>query len=161
MKVSSDKSYVFVCFSLHYLHWQRSSLKHGLFSFVVFEYTYEALPQAFFLRRKVTNHRKCLDPETWFSSHVFRVETRKRVSKQLDESSFFSPPEYLKDLGSGQYGLVFQGKVNEDIKGETSRVVAVKTLREGSSPDAIKEFCQEVNIMSTFSHPNVVKLVRI
>ena len=68
--------------------------------------------------------------------------------------------EYLKDLGAGQYGLVFQGKVNEDIEGETSRIVAVKTLREGSSQDAIKEFCQEVNIMSTFSHPNVVKLVR-
>ena len=69
--------------------------------------------------------------------------------------------EYLKDLGSGQYGLVFQGKVNEDIEGETSRIVAVKTLREGSSQDAIKEFCQEVNIMSTFSHPNVVKLIGV
>ncbi len=51
--------------------------------------------------------------------------------------------------------------MNEDIEGETSRIVAVKTLREGSSEEAIREFCQEVNIMSTFSHPNVVKLVRI
>ncbi|XP_028402514.1 vascular endothelial growth factor receptor 2-like [Dendronephthya gigantea] len=69
--------------------------------------------------------------------------------------------EYLKDLGSGQYGLVFQGKVIEDIDGETSSIVAVKTLREGSSQEAIKEFCQEVNIMSTFSHPNVVKLIGV
>lgn len=69
--------------------------------------------------------------------------------------------EYLKDLGSGQYGLVFQGKVLDDIEGETSPIVAVKTLREGSSQEAIKEFCQEVNIMSTFSHPNVVKLIGV
>ena len=63
----------------------------------------------------------------------------------------------MKDLGAGQYGLVFQGKLPKVIENET--VVAVKTLREGSSEEAIKEFCQEVNIMSTFSHPNVVRLV--
>jgi serine/threonine protein kinase len=80
---------------------------------------------------------------------------------QTNQSSFSLSTEYLKDLGSGQYGLVFQGNVNEEIEGEISGIVAVKTLREGSSQDAIKEFCQEVNIMSTFSHPNVVKLVRI
>lgn len=68
--------------------------------------------------------------------------------------------EYLKDLGSGQFGLVFQGRVNENVNVDSCEIVAVKTLREGSSHEAIKEFCQEVNIMSTFSHPNLVQLVR-
>nr|XP_033805028.1 cytoplasmic tyrosine-protein kinase BMX isoform X2 [Geotrypetes seraphini] len=56
----------------------------------------------------------------------------------------------LKELGSGQFGLVQLGK----WKGEYD--VAVKMIRESSMSE--EEFLEEAQIMMKFSHPKLVRL---
>ena len=60
-----------------------------------------------------------------------------------------------KSLGSGEFGNVHEAKWS--ISG-TTKGVAVKTLKPGSSENDRVRFLQEAAIMGQFSHPYVVKL---
>ncbi len=68
--------------------------------------------------------------------------------------------EYVKDLGQGQFGKVFQGcyKLSED---QNQISVAVKMLKEGSSAETNDAFIQEVTLMSVLHHENILKLVAV
>ena len=61
----------------------------------------------------------------------------------------------MKSLGSGEFGNVY--KAIWSISG-TTKDVAVKTLKPGSSEDDSVRFLQEAAIMGQFNHPHVVKL---
>ena len=63
-----------------------------------------------------------------------------------------------KRLGSGEFGDVC--KASWSISG-TTKVVAVKTLKPGSSESDRVRFLQEAAIMGQFNHPHVVKLYGI
>ena len=59
-------------------------------------------------------------------------------------------------LGSGQFGVVYQGVL---VNGEGEEVeVAVKTLKEGSEKEEKVKFLQEAAIMGQFKHHNVVTM---
>ena len=60
-----------------------------------------------------------------------------------------------KLLGSGEFGNVYEAKWS--ISG-TTKGVAVKTLKPGSSENDRVRFLQEAAITGQFSHPYVVKL---
>ena len=60
-----------------------------------------------------------------------------------------------KSLGSGEFGNVY--KALWSISG-TTKDVAVKTLKPGSSENDRIRFLQEAAIMGQFNHPYVVKL---
>eukprot|EP00117_Sycon_ciliatum_P031306 scpid10162/ scgid4484/ Insulin receptor; XTK-1b; Xe-InsR; Insulin receptor subunit alpha; Insulin receptor subunit beta len=66
----------------------------------------------------------------------------------------------LGELGHGNFGTVYEGilKVTEDGKEEEQRV-AVKTVNEGSSADAVQEFLEEACVMKTLNAPHLVNLV--
>ncbi|XP_065062879.1 inactive tyrosine-protein kinase transmembrane receptor ROR1-like [Rhopilema esculentum] len=68
--------------------------------------------------------------------------------------------EYVKDLGQGQFGKVFQGrfKLGQDAE-EIS--VAVKMLKEGSSAETKDSFIQEVTLMTVLYHQNILKLLAV
>jgi len=68
--------------------------------------------------------------------------------------------EYVRDLGQGQFGKVYQGryKITENAE-DTS--VAVKMLKEGSSTEAKESFVQEVTLMSVLQHENILKLLAV
>ncbi|XP_019163095.1 PREDICTED: probable receptor-like protein kinase At1g80640 isoform X2 [Ipomoea nil] len=55
-------------------------------------------------------------------------------------------------LGKGGFGCVYKGKLGENL------YVAVKKL-EGITPDAIKEFETEVELLSKMQHPNIISLL--
>jgi serine/threonine protein kinase len=59
------------------------------------------------------------------------------------------------ELGSGEFGNV--SKAVWSISG-TTKEVAVKTLKQGSSENDRVRFLQEAAIMGQFNHPHVVKL---
>ena len=61
----------------------------------------------------------------------------------------------LRVLGSGEFGKV--NKALWSISG-TTKEVAVKTLKPGSSENDRVRFLQEAAIMGQFNHPHVVKL---
>ena len=60
-----------------------------------------------------------------------------------------------EEIGSGEFGNVY--KAVWSISG-TTKEVAGKTLKTGSSENDRVQFLQEAAIMGQFNHPHVVKL---
>ncbi|GCB65509.1 hypothetical protein scyTo_0013469 [Scyliorhinus torazame] len=57
---------------------------------------------------------------------------------------------FMKELGSGQFGVVRLGKWRATLK------VAIKTISEGSMSE--EDFIEEAKVMMRLSHPNLVQL---
>ena len=68
---------------------------------------------------------------------------------------------YIRDLGSGNFGLVYQGKVEGLMDGEEFTMAAIKTLREGASAEGMKNFLHEAKLACQFDHENIIKLYGI
>lgn len=68
---------------------------------------------------------------------------------------------YIKDLGQGHFGIVVQAEVTGLEPGRERSPVAIKVLKEGASTQAKKEFFKEANLMNTFDHPNILKLLGV
>ncbi|KAJ0011945.1 hypothetical protein NQD34_012920 [Periophthalmus magnuspinnatus] len=74
----------------------------------------------------------------------------------LKESEF----KKIKVLGSGAFGTVYKGlwvPEGEDVK----IPVAIKVLREATSPKANKEILDEAYVMASVEHPHVCRLLGI
>ncbi|RWS13362.1 BDNF/NT-3 growth factors receptor-like protein, partial [Dinothrombium tinctorium] len=65
----------------------------------------------------------------------------------------------LEEIGEGCFGKVFKGLYTCDD--ETTIQVAIKMLKDGVGPEGHSDFEREVEILSTFKHPNIVKLIGI
>ncbi len=74
--------------------------------------------------------------------------------------NIFPFPSYVRALGQGAFGEVYQG-VFKDHPGDVDKAVAVKTLPELSSNDAERDFLMEALIMSKFKHGNIVQLLGV
>nr|XP_042903224.1 tyrosine-protein kinase transmembrane receptor Ror2-like [Parasteatoda tepidariorum] len=68
---------------------------------------------------------------------------------------------YIRDIGQGAFGRVFQAKAPGLLKGEEFTMVAVKMLKEEASEDLQTDFEREACLMSEFDHPNIVKLLGV
>lgn len=68
---------------------------------------------------------------------------------------------YLKDLGQGAFGRVFQAKAPGLIAGEDFTLVAVKMLKDEASQDLQLDFEREAMLLAEFDHPNIVKLLGV
>ncbi|KAF5272825.1 hypothetical protein FQR65_LT00421 [Abscondita terminalis] len=68
---------------------------------------------------------------------------------------------YIRDLGQGAFGRVFQAKAPGLVPGEDFTVVAVKMLKEEASEDLQEDFEKEACLLSEFDHPNIVKLLGV
>ncbi|XP_033228838.1 muscle, skeletal receptor tyrosine protein kinase-like [Belonocnema kinseyi] len=62
---------------------------------------------------------------------------------------------FLQDIGEGCFGKVYKGELQY---GESVEIVAVKVLKESASREVEDDFMREVDIMSTFRHPNILLL---
>ncbi|XP_065652140.1 tyrosine-protein kinase transmembrane receptor Ror isoform X4 [Hydra vulgaris] len=69
--------------------------------------------------------------------------------------------EYIRDLGEGQFGKVFQGRIHGVVKEEESTDVAVKCLKQGSSLQVLEAFNKEVILMSALKHSNILRLLAV
>ncbi|XP_072109713.1 epidermal growth factor receptor isoform X1 [Mobula birostris] len=66
----------------------------------------------------------------------------------------------IKVLGSGAFGTVYKGLWNPE--GENVKIpVAIKVLREATSPKANKEILDEAYVMASVDHPHVCRLLGI
>lgn len=68
---------------------------------------------------------------------------------------------YVRDLGQGAFGRVFQAKAPGLIAGEEFTNVAVKMLKEEASDDLLRDFEREACLLAEFDHPNIVKLLGV
>lgn len=68
--------------------------------------------------------------------------------------------KYVKQLGQGNFGIVFQGECDKIQNNEESESVkvAVKTLKQESNKATIEDFVREAKLLHGFDHPNIVKL---
>ncbi|XP_051175096.1 tyrosine-protein kinase transmembrane receptor Ror2 [Leptopilina boulardi] len=68
---------------------------------------------------------------------------------------------YIRDLGQGAFGRVFQAKAPGLIPGDEFTNVAVKMLKDEATTDLLADFEREACLLSEFDHPNIVKLLGI
>ena len=68
---------------------------------------------------------------------------------------------YIRDIGQGAFGRVFQGKAPGLVAGEEFSMVAVKMLKEDATDDLQSDFEKEASILAEFDHPNIVKLLGV
>ncbi|XP_074663017.1 BDNF/NT-3 growth factors receptor-like [Tubulanus polymorphus] len=91
---------------------------------------------------------------TYYAPHPELVIT-KYSDKEI-------PPETLvlmEEIGEGAFGQVFRGDLL--CEDGTRQPVAVKLLKNGVSLEIKEDFEREVEIMSTFDHDNILKLIGV
>uniref|UniRef100_A0A674JBM4 receptor protein-tyrosine kinase n=1 Tax=Terrapene triunguis TaxID=2587831 RepID=A0A674JBM4_9SAUR len=69
--------------------------------------------------------------------------------------------EYVRDIGEGAFGRVFQARAPGLLPSEPFTMVAVKMLKEEASADMQADFQREAALMAEFDHPNIVKLLGV
>lgn len=67
---------------------------------------------------------------------------------------------YVKDLGQGAFGRVFQAKA-PGLCNESLTMVAVKMLKDDASEAMQADFEREACLLAEFDHPNIVKLLGV
>ncbi|XP_064626718.1 muscle, skeletal receptor tyrosine protein kinase-like isoform X2 [Lineus longissimus] len=68
---------------------------------------------------------------------------------------------YIRDIGQGAFGRVFQASCCGLLKGEDVTLAAVKMLKEDATEDLHLDFEREASLMADFYHPNIVKLLGV
>ncbi|KAG1668497.1 Tyrosine-protein kinase transmembrane receptor Ror2 [Nymphon striatum] len=68
---------------------------------------------------------------------------------------------YIRDIGQGAFGRVFQAKAPNMVQGDEFTLIAVKMLKEEASEDLQSDFEREACLMSEFEHANIVKLLGV
>uniref|UniRef100_A0A8C8RFG7 receptor protein-tyrosine kinase n=1 Tax=Pelusios castaneus TaxID=367368 RepID=A0A8C8RFG7_9SAUR len=69
--------------------------------------------------------------------------------------------EYVRDIGEGAFGRVFQARAPGLLPSEPFTMVAVKMLKEEASADMQADFQREAALMAEFDNPNIVKLLGV
>ncbi|KAM8827419.1 muscle, skeletal receptor tyrosine-protein kinase [Spinachia spinachia] len=69
--------------------------------------------------------------------------------------------QYVRDIGEGAFGRVFQARAPGLLQIESFIMVAVKMLKEEASADMQKDFQREAALMAQFDHPNIVRLLGV
>ena len=94
----------------------------------------------------ITNYDVC------FKEHTAALKQDIKSFRKIDRLNI----QYMKQLGGGNFGVVFLGKCKGLENGEESTLVAVKTLKEESSNTAVQDFIQEAKLLHRFDHPHIV-----
>ena len=68
---------------------------------------------------------------------------------------------YIRDLGQGNYGTVMKGEAKDITSDQSSTLVAIKVLKEGSHSEARDDFINEAKAVNQFDHPNILKLLGV
>ena len=81
------------------------------------------------------------------------IKKFQELDRQMEKANI----KYIRQIGQGNFGVVFQGKIVNLLKDEEETVVAVKTLKDDCQ-EALEDFAREAKIMLQFDHPNIIKL---
>ena len=95
-----------------------------------------------------SSHKTYVDPHTYEDPN----QAVRQFAKEID--SKFITIEAI--IGGGEFGDVCRGRLS--IPDRNDMLVAIKTLKPGSSDKARSDFLTEASIMGQFEHPNVIFL---
>jgi Eph receptor B1 len=93
-------------------------------------------------------HKTYVDPHTYEDPH----QAVRQFAKEID--SRYITIEAI--IGGGEFGDVCRGRLS--LPDRQDMLVAIKTLKPGSSDKARSDFLTEASIMGQFEHPNVIFL---
>ncbi|XP_071952075.1 muscle, skeletal receptor tyrosine protein kinase-like isoform X2 [Antedon mediterranea] len=68
---------------------------------------------------------------------------------------------YIKDIGEGAFGRVFQAQAPSLVHGKKETIVAVKMLKDDADADTMRYFNREAEVVTRFNHQNIVKLLGV
>ncbi len=68
---------------------------------------------------------------------------------------------YMRDIGQGAFGRVFQAKAPGMMNPGQCTMVAVKMLKDDATEEMKMDFEREAALMVEFDHPNIVKLLGV
>lgn len=89
-------------------------------------------------------------------------QTDARLNPKLEQLEFpRNDIIYMRDLGQGAFGRVFQAKAPGLLKHEEFTLVAVKMLKDEASEYLQTDFEREACLLAEFDHPNIVKLLGV
>ncbi|XP_032906398.1 epidermal growth factor receptor isoform X1 [Amblyraja radiata] len=101
--------------------------------------------------RRLLQERELVEPLT--PSGAAPNQAHLRILKETEFKK-------TKVLGSGAFGTVYEGLWNPE--GENVKIpIAIKVLREATSPKANKEILDEAYMMASIDHPHVCRLLGI
>ncbi|OQR74852.1 tyrosine-protein kinase transmembrane receptor Ror2-like [Tropilaelaps mercedesae] len=99
---------------------------------------------------------------TKLPSNLTYHQTEAKLNPKLEKLEYpRNDIIYIRDLGQGAFGRVFQAKAPNVVKGEEVTIVAVKMLKDNASDDLLQDFEREACLMAEFDHPNIVKLLGV
>ncbi|THG08132.1 wall-associated receptor kinase-like 14 [Camellia sinensis] len=101
----------------------------------------------FIRKRSKLNHKKRAERRLYESSGIcIPIYPYKEIERA---TNFFSDKQ---QLGTGAYGTVYAGKLNND------EWVAIKRIKQRDT-DSIEQVMNEIKLLSSVSHPNLVRLL--
>ncbi|XP_030629454.1 epidermal growth factor receptor [Chanos chanos] len=128
----------------------------GLLAFVILALGVTVLLRRRHIKRKRTLRRLLQERELVEPLTPSGEAPNQALLRILKETEF----KKVKVLGSGAFGTVYKGlwvPEGEDVK----IPVAIKVLREATSPKANKEILDEAYVMASVEHPHVCRLLGI
>ncbi|XP_018613223.2 epidermal growth factor receptor isoform X2 [Scleropages formosus] len=128
----------------------------GLLAFVIIALSVFVLLRRRRIKRKRTLRRLLQEKELVEPLTPSGEAPNQALLRILKETEF----RKIKVLGSGAFGTVYKGMwvpEGEDVK----IPVAIKVLREATSPKANKEILDEAYVMASVDHPHVCRLLGI
>jgi serine/threonine protein kinase len=100
-----------------------------------------------------------IDNGSYVPLSVAKMNDTLRKFRQVDSQIPRSDIRYIRQIGQGNFGVVFLGmmhrRTSSDSIEETS--VAVKTLKD-ECQEALDDFAREARIMMQLEHPNIIKM---
>ncbi|XP_048019191.1 epidermal growth factor receptor [Megalobrama amblycephala] len=128
----------------------------GLLAFVILALGVAVLFRRRHIRRKRTLRRLLQERELVEPLTPSGEAPNQALLRILKETEF----KKIKVLGSGAFGTVYKGLWVPE--GENVKIpVAIKVLREATSPKANKEILDEAYVMASVDHPHVCRLLGI
>ena len=106
--------------------------------------------------KKYPSDMKMIENDTYVPLPNKMASTIKKF-QDLDRQMEKASVRYVRQLGQGNFGIVFQGKIANLHEDEEETVVAIKTLKDDCQ-EALEDFAREAKIMLQFDHPNIIKL---
>merc|ERR1712223_29948 len=120
---------------------------------IVQTHTNSLVPPSHPIYNPFSSHKTYVDPHTYEDPHI----AVRQFAKEID--SRYITIEAI--IGGGEFGDVCRGRLSLPDRSSSSSadlLVAIKTLKPGSSDKARMDFLTEASIMGQFEHPNVIFL---
>ena len=114
-------------------------------------------------RKRFANYKyPVFDPNRLPENPLFGKDVNRSYNPKLQYLEYpRNDIMYIRDIGEGAFGRVFQATTPHLIREEEKTVVAIKMLKKDAERDVCDYFNREAEIISRFNHPNIVQLLGI